>query len=328
MLGWSEEEDRRRFKEWANAMTRGDFQQAWDFDDAYSKHWPSAHQCWDGKVLRGRRVCVSCLHGLGDAVQMFQYAKLLKAAAAQVLYRLPQALVELASHFEAVDCVASLADPPPNEPDWCHLEMLELPYIFRTLPQELPLNTCYLDRSRMLRSRFAKRFMQTQSKLKVGLALQGGEWDAARWVPFEAIHQLLDNQGIRFDFLQGLPPAMPLAVRGRYSVLTGGLKELTGVIANLDLVIACDTLSAHVAGAVGTPCWLLLKADADWRWQNDERRTYWYPSTRLFRQASPGAWDAPLVQVRQMLSHTSLTKWLTAPPHRSHTVCEDERAQA
>ncbi len=289
-------------------MSHGYFQRAWELNDAESKHWPSAHQVWNRESLQGRRVCVSCLHGFGDAVQMFQYAAPLKQVATQVLYRLPAALVRLASHFEAVGCVASLADSPPNDPDWCHLEMLELPYIFRTLPHELPRGVRYLDRSQVLRRRFARRFTATPPMLKVGLASQGGEWDSARWIPYEALNPLLECQGICFNFLQGLPPTMPPAVQERYTTLTGGLEELTGVIANLDLVITCDTLSAHIAGAVGTPCWLLLKSDADWRWQNDDRRTAWYPSTRLFRQTRPGDWDAPLRQVCQHLSEASSAK--------------------
>jgi ADP-heptose:LPS heptosyltransferase len=69
-----------------------------------------------------------------------------------------------------------------------------------------------------------------------------------------------------------------------------GLVPLASVIAQLDLVITVDTLSAHLAGALNTPCFLLLQHRADWRWMVDRNDSPWYPSLRLFRQAVAGQW--------------------------------------
>ena len=69
------------------------------------------------------------------------------------------------------------------------------------------------------------------------------------------------------------------------------------LIATLDLVVTVDTMVAHLAGALGRPAWLLLKAEADWRWMTG-RRSCWYDSVRLYRQTRPGQWAEPLAQVR------------------------------
>jgi hypothetical protein len=67
----------------------------------------------------------------------------------------------------------------------------------------------------------------------------------------------------------------------------------TGAMANLDLIVACDTTIAHRAGALGRRFWVHLKQvpdwrwlldREDWRWLLDREDCPWYPARRLFRQ--------------------------------------------
>ena len=69
-------------------------------------------------------------------------------------------------------------------------------------------------------------------------------------------------------------------------------RDTAAIIETCDLVIACDTSVAHLAGALGAPCWVALKYVPDWRWFLDRDDTPWYPSLRLFRQPAPGDWDS------------------------------------
>jgi ADP-heptose:LPS heptosyltransferase len=68
-------------------------------------------------------------------------------------------------------------------------------------------------------------------------------------------------------------------------------------------VITVDTSVAHLAGAMGKPCWILLPAvDTDWRWMRERADTPWYPSARLYRQPGPGRWPEVVDQVTADLS--------------------------
>ena len=82
----------------------------------------------------------------------------------------------------------------------------------------------------------------------------------------------------------------------------GDFAETAAVVAGLDLVIACDTAVAHLAGALGKPVWLALKYDNDWRWQRDRSDTPWYPSARLYRQSERGRWDDMFVAMANDLA--------------------------
>ena len=66
-------------------------------------------------------------------------------------------------------------------------------------------------------------------------------------------------------------------------------------IHELDLVISCDTAVIHLAGAMGKPVWVLLPYVADWKWLLNRDDSPWYPTARLFRQPTLGAW-APTIE--------------------------------
>jgi len=59
-----------------------------------------------------------------------------------------------------------------------------------------------------------------------------------------------------------------------------------------------DTSIAHLAGAMGIPCSVILPQPADWRWGRHGQTTVWYPKARLFRQPTPGDWSGALASLK------------------------------
>ena len=77
--------------------------------------------------------------------------------------------------------------------------------------------------------------------------------------------------------------------------------DTAAVMAGLDLIITCDTSIAHLGGALGKPVWVALKSVPDWRWMLERPDSPWYPTMRLFRQASPGDWDSVFARMADEL---------------------------
>jgi ADP-heptose:LPS heptosyltransferase len=70
-----------------------------------------------------------------------------------------------------------------------------------------------------------------------------------------------------------------------------GFREMAAIMEALDLMIISDSGPAHLAGALGRPAWIALRDAPDWRWQLERTDTPWYPTLRLFRQQTRGAWE-------------------------------------
>jgi len=58
-----------------------------------------------------------------------------------------------------------------------------------------------------------------------------------------------------------------------------------------DAVVTISNVTAHLAGGLGVPVFLLLPFSADWRWGSRAATSHWYRSVRIIRQARPGDWD-------------------------------------
>lgn len=298
--------DRCEAGRWMTAMLRGDFEAAWRASDTLrARNAPDPHRLWNGEDLAGAQVIVRCLHGLGDTVQMLQYASRLHAEAASVVYEVAPRFVELAGCFRGVHEVITWGEhAPPEPPAWdVQLEVMELPYIFRTTGSDLPVATRYLDLPSAI-TRATSTAMGRSDIVRIGLVWAAGEWNPERSIPLRALEPLLQRKGFEFWNLQGGPAAAEAELspmRNARTVCGDGLLALAGTIAELDLVITVDTLAAHLAGALGTPAWVLLQEAADWRWMVGTNNSPWYPHMRLFRQRREGEWKPVVDAILKML---------------------------
>jgi ADP-heptose:LPS heptosyltransferase len=77
------------------------------------------------------------------------------------------------------------------------------------------------------------------------------------------------------------------------------------LIEALDLVISVDTATAHLAGALGKPVWLLNRAESEWRWLVGRSDSPWYPSMRIFRQRKSRQWEPVVLEVAAALRPTT-----------------------
>ena len=75
------------------------------------------------------------------------------------------------------------------------------------------------------------------------------------------------------------------------------IQAFAGQIMGCDLVLTIDNSTAHVAGALGKPTWVLLHTTANWRWVKQREDSPWYPSLRLYRQDATGTWPPVLARV-------------------------------
>ena len=258
---------------------------------------------WNGEPLAGKSVLVGMEAGHGDMIQFCRYVPLLKrAGAARVSLLCHAPLKSLLASLRGVDDVIAADDELAPDAWDCWTPPLSLPYLLQTTIESIPATLPYLFADPARRRQWGKRLADESGALRVGLVWKGNprfENDADRSLPsLSVLAPLGAIPGVRFFSLQkgageddALQPHPPL----RLTPLGSGIADFAdtaAIMAGLDLVIAVDTAAAHLAGALGRQCWVLLPDYwTDWRWLAERDDSPWYPGVmRLFRQPAGDGW--------------------------------------
>jgi len=288
---------------WLHCMRRGEWERAWRITDQAMPararepcaHWPRHLQyVWTGAPLTNRRVLVRCYHGLGDTLQFIRYMPLLKAIAGEVIVWVQPSLMPLLAGMEGVDRFLPLHDGTPEVEYDVDVELMELPYIFRTTLATVPARIPYV-RAEPMPLPFAR------TKPVVGLVWKAGDWNGGRSIPVPLLAPLARIPGISLCILQ--PQAAASGWSGGFGYFLGefDLFDYARAVRAMDLLVTIDSMPAHLAGALGVPAFTLLGANADWRWMQGREDTPWYPGMRLFRQEREGDWESVVAKVADEL---------------------------
>jgi Tfp pilus assembly protein PilF len=273
--------------------------------------------------LAGKTILLWPEQGHGDVMQFCRYAHELKRVGATVILEAYPSLLHLLEISFANTGIRVALDGTvsPSEFDF-HLPLLSLPLVCGTNSvDKIPANTPYLfaapQEAQAWQDRLTKQGLQ--QVLRVGLVWAGGhrphqpidaKVDAARSLrleQFAPLAALAQKNGMQFFSLQVGEPAKQIREGLDFSIidLTADLHDwadTAALIANLDLVISCDTAVAHLAAAMGKPTWILSRFNGCWRWLQEGADSPWYPAVRLFRQKTRGDWAPVIAEVAAALS--------------------------
>ena len=255
--------------------------------------------------ISGKTLFLHWEQGFGDTLQFCRYARLALRRAGRVIMSVQQPLHDLLSQFSpSIEVINENETPPEFD---CHCPLMSLPLAFRTNLQTIPAAYQYIEPHAELTS-YWEETLPRKKPLRIGLVWSGSSVHKIynRSMPLEALLKIVDP---RADWiclqkeLKGSDPTL-LERDGRITFLGNQLEDFNdtaSLVALMDLVITIDTSTAHLAGALGKPVWILLPYHANWRWLLDRSDSPWYPSARLFRQRRLGDWDGVLDEVRQAL---------------------------
>jgi tetratricopeptide (TPR) repeat protein len=307
-------------------LLSGDFANGWPdyewrwkmpgrrMDPRYSddKRWSGRQPVMDKTiVLHGEQ-------GLGDTLQFSRYVSQVASLGARVILEVPSPLAALLANLEGLSRVVVRGDPLPEFDHHCPL--VSLPLAFGTTLASIPARVPYLV-SDAAKRRFWAEKLGPRTKPRVGLVWSGGFrpdqpelWavNGRRNVPLAKL-AMLRHAEIDFYSLQKGEPAESELEEVKAAGWPGpdlidftpslrDFADTAALVDNLDLVIAVDTSTAHLAGALGKPVWIMNRFDSCWRWLLERTDSPWYPTARLYRQRHPGDWDEVVERIRTDLS--------------------------
>ena len=298
----------------------GDFKSGWEMyesrlteDEIPLRYHPK--KIWDGKYLDGT-LLVWGEQGLGDhiifASMLTDLAKYAKDIIIEVDLRLENLLKR---YFDKANLsnikIANIKNKLTENFDK-HIAIASLgKYLrnsrksFETTPQQ------YLITSSDKEKEFKKKFFNND-KFKIGISWKvGNKKQHFRNVNLEKMLPILSNKNCDFinlqfgDFdndLKYLKSKFGISVRSINEVDNyNSTDDLAALINCLDLVITIQNTTTHLAGALGKKTLLMLPKNARWHWFNDNKKSLWYPSIKIFRQEKIGDWDNVIVDVNKYL---------------------------
>jgi len=285
----------------------GDFARGWE---GYEYRWdegkrpvpvsPARFDLDALASLAGQKILVVNDHGLGDTIQFFRYVVLLAQAGAAVTFAGPAKMRRLLS---SCGVAIEWRDEDDLSGDFdATLAISSLPRACATRLDTIPAPVPYL-RAEAERVAFWGERMAGPGP-KIGLCWRGNvdfRVDPRRSIPPNKLLPLAQAPLARYFCLQKDPGAteLPPALAARTELFGEGFDagadaflDTAAAMANLDLIVTCDTSIAHLAGALGRPVWLVLRHISEWRWMTERADSPWYPTMRLFRCAEGDDWEA------------------------------------
>lgn len=310
-------------------LAGGDFARGWE---AYESRWkceirprPLSIPAWNGSPLGEQTILIYGEQGLGDEIMFSSCIPEIARQAAGCVVECDPRLVPLLTRSMPEATV--LGRPYEHRPEWTSSQreidvacaMGSLPRFTRASIDAFPKTPRHLVADSNYVDQWRRELENLGTAPKIGISWRGGKQDdhkRQRSIALERFAPLLTIPGLQFiDLQHGESSGERTDFHKRTGIAVHHFDEadpLTDVdgfaalVSALDLVISVDNSTAHLAGALGVPVWLLLPSAANFRWMTDHTTTPWYSSMRLFRQSQPGHWAPLLDDVVRELKSTRL----------------------
>ncbi|MFA5040815.1 MAG: tetratricopeptide repeat-containing glycosyltransferase family protein [Bdellovibrionales bacterium] len=237
-----------------------------------------------------RRILLWNDQGIGDAIQFLRYPRFLAELGHEVWVLVQEGIKSIAATAPGVTGVVGPNDIFPEFD--AQAPLLSMPHRL-DMPNPLAVgNAPYLSSAKSL------PLPHRSGQLAVGLVWAGNQKlkrDNYRSAPLSSLKALFNIEGIDWYSLQfgkARDQIHEHNLSDKIVDMSPMLHDFSDTAAlELDLIISVDTATAHLAGAIGRPCWIMLPTNLDWRFADNEMVRLWYTSMRPFRQTRAGDWE-------------------------------------
>jgi tetratricopeptide (TPR) repeat protein/glycosyltransferase involved in cell wall biosynthesis len=290
----------------AGDYKRGFMEYEWRLkhDDAEPRDFSST--LWDGQSFYNKRLLIYPEQGYGDSIQFIRYLPEVKKRGGSVILETHKYLVPLFKDLPYIDNFVIHGDPSP--PVDYHIAIASLPHVFETTIETIPCSIPYLYRPEKEKSILVQT-IEMMDGFRVGISWAGSpihKNDKNRSCSLSLFYQLTQIKGVVLFSIQKGPACDDIRKSDRMPVvdlcdLIDDFSDTATAIFHMDLIISVDTATAHLAGAMGIPTWIIIPYEPDWRWMRDRHDSPWYPSIRLFRQPKAGDFDHVMQDIQHAL---------------------------
>jgi tetratricopeptide (TPR) repeat protein len=302
----------------------GRFAEAWpDYDlrlrseDVPQRVFPVAR--WDGRSTPSGLLLLAAEQGLGDEIMFASCIPDVLALGARCVVECHAKLAPIfrRSFPEATIRAGSQLDDSTwlrDYPDLAaYVPLGSLPQRFRRSSADFPSHRGYLRADPAKVAAWRSRLAALGPGRKVGISWRGGTAKTRRKLRSPAPEELAGMLrtpnthwvSLQYDATPAEIDALAAttgAAAHHWPEAIDDYDETAALLCALDLTVSVCTAVIHLGGALGRPVWVMAPYSPEWRYGLYWERMPWYPSVRVLRQASPGAWGGLLQRVTNELA--------------------------
>lgn len=260
-----------------------------------------------GTRIENKSVCIIADEGIGDAIMFSRYlSDVVRITSDHVVYCDKRIIELMRRSFPQVKLESQVLDNRYKDMD-CRIRLGSLPYLFGESKKSVRRLSRYLKVSGTRRDWYKDMLSSKTGKRKIGIAWKGGlhsEYESQRRsIPIEQVAKIINRIDADWVSLQYGQidedisrlcqiTSQPLKV---IDELTVNIDEQAALIDALDIVITCEQTVAHIAGALGKRCFVLVGDPPGWRYASEAGNgrhivstMSWYESITTISRSSMG----------------------------------------
>ena len=264
---------------------------------------------WRGENISDKVIYTYYEAGFGDMIMFARYIPELQKRCKKIILKTQANLVSLfKENFPYIEVMDLFKDESEIDFD-VHIPFLSIPFVLGLGNEQM-----FIHREGYLKAEPEKvqYYLQNyfdNSKFKIAIKWQGNTYyETDRVINVDAFTPLFDFSNVQVysaQTFEGSEELSKLSVNHNIIDLASSFKDFSftaGALTNVDLVICSDTSLAHLAGAMGKPCIVLLPYNYNWRWHMDLSHCDWYDSVKLFTLERNESWNELMIRVCNYLS--------------------------
>ncbi len=254
--------------------------------------------------------------GLGDMIQFIRFLPEFKKRGAKGIFlKMPSPLTKL-FRFNYPDF--TFIDDVKNINFDYHFPLMESGYILDLKKERIPYKERYLKVDKKDSKEFYEKYMKKEEgKKRVGVVWRTNLSDkndvmtkirskAKRELSLKDFEIFFQDKTAIFYSLQKEESEEEKEFLKKVGVISlddklNDFYDTALAIDNLDLVITIDTSVVHLSGAMGRETLLLAPFNNDWRWGEDEKKSFWYENVKIFKQDEKGSWEKALQDIKNFV---------------------------
>lgn len=299
-------EGKYKFNLACSLLRAGNFEEGWPLYEARTEidfcPPPPGLPQWDGKPCR--HLLVYGDQGVGDKIQFARFLPWARSLCSENMTLMVDhnSMMLLFGYRQICDVVGGLIDF--SKCDAC-IGMSSLPLMFGAHLGNIPRDPGLIEVPDVRGALIA-------DGLKIGIAWAGNPRQVnnfTRSMPFTDMLSIATNPRNDIFSLQVGQRSRDIAQNNAQLIcsdlsghLIGNWSSAPTVFKSMDLIVTVCTATAHLAGALGIPTFLVLSRFSCWRWLWGRSDTPWYPSVKIFRQERLHDWKPIMRRVNDAIN--------------------------